>query len=292
MSRREIAQELECSFNMSGETVFHGEDIARMMETAGEPEYRTGYDRNFWIWKRAEPGKDYMISADVARGDGKDYSVFHVFDLVTMEIVAEYRGKVAPDVFSQILLDAGGEYGNCMLVVENNTVGFAVLGKLKESGYPNIYYSIKSTHEYIDQYQGEHLTNAVPGFSMTQKTRPLIVAKLEEFVRNKLIKVNSVRLVNEMKTFIWNNGRAEAMRSYNDDLVMSLAIGCWVRDTALVENRKESEYKRVFLKSMSKSSTMLNTTIPGMQGYQHKKSQKALQKHKNSTEEFPWLYKG
>ena len=136
------------------------------------------------------------------------------------------------------------------------------------------------------------MSNAVAGFSMTQKTRPLIVAKLEEFVRNKLIKINSIRLLNEMKTFVWNNGRAEAMRSYNDDLVMSCAIGCWVRDTALVENRKETEYKKVFLNSMTKSSTMLNTTIPGMQGHQSKKSQSNLNKHKKNVEQFSWLYKG
>jgi len=292
MSRREIAQELECSFNMSGETVFHGEDISRILEFTQDPEYRTGHDRNFWIWKRAEEGVSYMISADVARGDGKDYSVFHVFNLSTMEIVAEYQGKVTPDVFSQVLIDAGREYNNCMLVVENNTVGFAVLEKLRERDYPNVYYSIKSTHEYIDQHRGEHMSNAVAGFSMTQKTRPLIVAKLEEFVRNKLIKINSIRLLNEMKTFVWNNGRAEAMRSYNDDLVMSCAIGCWVRDTALVENRKETEYKKVFLNSMTKSSTMLNTTIPGMQGHQSKKSQSNLNKHKKNVEQFSWLYKG
>ena len=49
-----------------------------------------------------------------------------------MEIVAEYQGRVTPDLFSKILFDAGREYGDCMIVVENNTVGFAVLDKLKE----------------------------------------------------------------------------------------------------------------------------------------------------------------
>ena len=292
MSSREIAQELECSFNMSGETVFHGQDLSLMIDNSSDPEYRTGFDRNLWMWKRAEEGRNYMISADVARGDGKDYSVFHVFDIATMEIVAEYQGKVTPDIFSQVLTNTGREYNNCMLVIENNSVGFAVLEKVKESGYPNIYYSIKSTHEYIDQHRGESMSNAVAGFSMTQKTRPLIVAKLEEFVRNKLIKINSIRLLNEMKTFVWNNGRAEAMRSYNDDLVMSCAIGCWVRDTALVENKREIEYKKVLLDSMIRSSTTMNTTIPGMQGHKPKNIKSELKEHKKNIEEYSWLYKG
>ena len=66
----------------------------------------------------------------------------------------------------------------------------------------------------------------------------------------------------------------------------------WVRDTALVENRREMEYKKVFLNSMSKSSTILNTTIPGMQGHQAKKAKKTLEKHKKDAEQYSWLYKG
>ncbi len=61
---------------------------------------------------------------------------------------------------------------------------------------------------------------------------------MEEFIRNNLIKIYSSRLLSEMKTFIWNNGRPEAMRSYNDDLIMACAVGCWVRDTALSEQSK------------------------------------------------------
>ena len=73
----------------------------------------------------------------------------------------------------------------------------------------------------------------VPGFSMTMKTRPLVIAKLEEYFREKSVIVHSSRLIDELFVFIWNNSRAEAMAGYNDDLAMSLSIGLWVRDTAL-----------------------------------------------------------
>ena len=73
----------------------------------------------------------------------------------------------------------------------------------------------------------------VPGFSMTMKTRPLVIAKLEEYFREKSVIIHSSRLVDELFVFIWNNNRAEAMSGYNDDLAMSLSIGLWVRDTAL-----------------------------------------------------------
>jgi len=94
MSRREIAQELECNFNMSGETVFAAEDLEVYINMCKEPKYKTGFDRNLWIWEQQAEGQDYFISADVARGDGKDYSTALVFKTSTMEVVAEYKGKV------------------------------------------------------------------------------------------------------------------------------------------------------------------------------------------------------
>jgi len=292
MSRREIAQELECNFNMSGETVFHGDDLAHIEAHIREPKYRTGFDRNYWIWEEFQPEHNYMISADVARGDGRDYSVFHVIKLTTMEIIAEYQGKVTPDVFSEILYNAGNEYGKCMVVVENNSVGYSVLEKLREKNYPNLYHSIKSTHEYIDQLQAESVSNAVAGFTTSSKTRPLVIAKMEEFVRNKLIKIYSARLLNEMKTFIWNNGKPEAMRSYNDDLVMACSIGCWIRDTALMENQRDVDYSRACLDSMIVTNSRLDTTIPGQNDYKRNSIFDKIKEAKSNNDQYPWLFKG
>ena len=141
--RREIAQELECNFNMSGETVFAAEDLESYHAMVRQPKHRTGFDRNLWIWEERQHDSTYILAADVARGEGKDYSICHVMKLETMEIVAEYQGKCTPGVFSRVLFDMGQEYGNGLLVVENNSVGFAVLDKLKEMRYPNLYHSIK-----------------------------------------------------------------------------------------------------------------------------------------------------
>ena len=210
-----------------------------------------------------------------------------------MEIVAEYQGKCTPDIFARVLSETGREYNNCMIVVENNTVGFAVLDKLNDFEYPNIYYSIKSTHEYVDQYTAEYKSNAVAGFTTSNKTRPLIIAKMEEFIRNKLINIRSLRLYNEMKTFVWNNGRAQAMRSYNDDLVMACAIGCWIRDTIFAENQRDAEYKKSMIDSMISAKTMLNTTIPGMAGYNKKQKMIDVKiEERKKMIEHAWLYKG
>ena len=293
MSRRQIAQELECNFNASGETVIHSDDIARIDAQIKPPKHRTGFDRNFWIWEEYNPENTYLLSADVARGDGHDYSVFHIFKLETMEIIAEYQGKVTPDLFSEIAYGAGKEYGDCMIVVENNSVGFSVLEKLKEKQYPNVYHSVKSTHEYIDQLTAESRTGSIAGFTTSLKTRPLLVAKFEEFIRNKILTIYSSRLRSELDIFIWNNGRPEAQRGYNDDLVMACAIGCWVRDTAIIENERDLAYKKAMLGSIIKSNSVLDTRLPGMVGRskQHDIDDK-LKEQQGQQKKHIWLLKG
>ena len=292
MSKRQIAQELQCSFNASGETVIHPEDLERLVAGIVEPQYRTGFDRNLWIWQNSTPGSTYLLVADVARGDAADYSVFHVIKVDTMEIVAEYQGKPNLEQFAILLDNTGREYGNCMLVVENNSLGISILEKLSDREYPNLYHSIKGTHEYIDQIQAESINNSVPGFTTSSKTRPLIVAKLEEFIRNKLINIHSSRIINEFKTFIWHNNRAQAMRSYHDDLVMALAIGCWVRDTALEVNKKDIEYQMAMIDGFKLNSGKIQSTIPGMVGHKMGGMSDETRKIKKQYEEFVWLIKG
>jgi hypothetical protein len=293
MSRRQIAQELECNFNMSGETVFHADDMVEIEKALCEPKYKTGFDRNLWIWEEYQPGSTYVLSADVARGDGQDYSTFMIFKVETDEIVAEYKGKATPDIFADMLKEVGKEFGTCMVVVENNSVGWTVLSKLEEVGYPNLYYSRKSTHEFVEQLYAESArSGVVPGFSTTQKTRPLIVAKFEEFVRNKLIKIKSKRLYNEMKTFIWHNGKPQAMKKHNDDLIMSCAIGCWVKDTAYATNQRELDYKKAFLSSMTSTNKQLNTSIPGMISHEPIAAKNKLKTIEKKYKDFIWLLKG
>jgi hypothetical protein len=144
----------------------------------------------------------------------------------------------------------------------------------------------------VEEYQADQMSNAVAGFTTTSKTRPLIVAKMEEFIRNNLIKIYSSRLLAEMKTFVWNNGRAEAMRSYNDDLIMSFAVGCWVRDTALSANQRDAEYAKAFIGSITKNTNELDTRINGMIGTKNMKMKEQFNKQTQAHQDFPWLFKG
>jgi len=210
-----------------------------------------------------------------------------------MEVVVEYQGKPNLDMYATILFQTAKEYGNCLLVVENVGIGISILEKLIELQYSNIYYSLKGSHEYVESHRGERDSGAIPGFTTSMKTRPLIVAKLEEFIRNKLITAYSLRLINELRTFIWHNGKPQAMRGYNDDLTMALAIACWVRDTALTVNERDLAYNKACLNSMIAVNTKINTTIPGMAGYDRKEAldEKLFQAQEDYAQ-YSWLIKG
>lgn len=288
MSKREIAQEYLCNFNASGETVIDPDDLERLRNTVCEPKHKSWVDRNYHIWKPYNHQGKYVLVADVARGDGEDYSVFHIINVSTMEQVAEYQGKIEPEQFCKLLCDAGKEYGNALIVIENNNIGFTVAQRVAENGYRNLYYSNKTTHEYIEPVTAIGNSSAVPGFTTSVKTRPLIIAKLDEIIRNNAIHINSARLVRELEKFVWVNGRPEAQKGYNDDLVMSLAIACWVRDTTLINNQKDVELNKAILQSISKAGSNLNTSIHGMHNY--KETQ--LNTNKQMYRDFLWLLKG
>ncbi len=83
------------------------------------------------------------------------------------------------------------------------------------------------------------------------------------------------------------------MRGYNDDLTMALAIGCWIRDTALTVNNREVEYKKACLASIVKVDTRISTTIPGMTNHDRKKAidEKMFQAQDDYTK-YSWLIKG
>ena len=222
LSDRQIAQEYLCDFTSSGETFLSANDIAWLKSIAKPPIDRGGFDMNVWIWKYPLTEHNYLITADVSRGDSKDYSTFHIIDIEEGECVAEYKGKIPPDRFAELLAKFGKKYNNALMCPENNSYGYATILKLKEIGYPNLYHK-KRKQVFIGGYTPSG-DNDIAGFTTSGKTRNLVLTKLEEVLRNKQILIYSSRFCDELKTFTWRGNKAQAMRGHNDDLVMSFAI--------------------------------------------------------------------
>jgi hypothetical protein len=180
-------------------------------------------DGALWIWKEPMGGHEYIIGADCAEGVGKDgdNSCFQIIDAVSLEQVAEfYSNLVPPNIFAQIINQIGIYYNTATVVVENNAIGGAVLNSLSnDMGYEAVYYENKKSSTKL-------------GIKMTPSNRPVFLEALQNRLTNGSVRINSQRLVSELKTFIFNaqKKRAEAIKGKHDDAIMALCIALYVRD--------------------------------------------------------------
>ena len=251
----QAAQECDADFLTSGQSVVDPAILTWYKDSLVEsPIEEQGIDRNLWIWRQPDYTKEYIVVADVSRGDGTDYSATQVFEISDMEQVAEYKGKLSTTDYGNFLIELATKYNDALLVVENNNIGWATIQTIIDRQYKNLFYMSKDLqvvdieNNISNKYRAED-KNMVPGFSTTAKTRPLIIAKMEEYTREKLVKLHSNRLIDELFVFIYKSGlihtKAEAMDGYNDDLVMSYSIALWIRDTALriQKDRNDLQWK-------------------------------------------------
>lgn len=255
---RNAAQECDCDFASSGNTFIDPVIIQWYYDTQlAEPIERRLFDKAYWIWEYADPMKYYMVVADVARGDGGDYSTFHVIDIETVKQVAEFKSQIGTREFAKILVTAATEYNNALLIIEHASIGWDVIQSVIEMQYPNLYYSTRGEYSmnmetYIDKY--DRGNSLVPGFSTNAITRPLILEKMRTFIENKQVTMRSIRFIEELRVFIWKNNKAQAMPGYNDDLVMSFAIGMFLRETSLKFKRTMEDMSYSSLNSFTKTS--------------------------------------
>jgi len=238
LGKRAASQECDCDFLTSGNSVIDLMILKEYEETRVKDPIEMRRGQSLWIFSLPEDGHDYIVCADVARGDGSDYSAAHVLDVETLEQVAEFQDQIPTKDFGDLLVVLATEYNDALLIVERENIGWAVLQQIRDRQYKNTFYS-SSDLKIVDVEK--QLTNRFahddkklqPGFSTNVGTRQLVVNKLEAYFRERSVIIRSIRTINELKTFIFENGKAQAAENYNDDLAMSLGIGLWVRDTAL-----------------------------------------------------------
>jgi hypothetical protein len=261
---RNAAQECDCDFSTSGDSVVEPDILNWYIETfQADPVAKGGFDGNLWRWEYPDYTRNYMVVADVARGDGKDYSAFHVLDVETAKQVAEYKGQISTRDYGHMLVAIATEYNNALLVIENANIGWDTIQTVIDRGYQNMYYSSKSDTANItmDNFMNRNENTLVPGFTNSIKTRPLVVSKLESYMRERACVIQSRRTLEELRTFVWKHGKAQATDGYNDDLVMSLGIGLFLRDTALRFNQSAMDLTRASLGGIGKVSYISGPSI-------------------------------
>jgi len=276
LGSRKAAQECDTDFLTSGNTLIDMAILQYYKEThAKEPEEKRSIDKGLWIWEYPDYSRTYVIAADVGRGDGSDYSACHVFDIENLRQVAEYKGHIGTREYGRLLATLGVEYNNALIIVERENIGWDTVQELIDINYQNLFYS-SSDLQYVDVQR--QLTNKIgtqekklkPGFGTTQRTRPLLISKIENYFEEINMETNetsmtihSHRLINELQTFIWKDGKAQAQSGRNDDLVMALGMLLWVRDTALKLRQEGIDLTKMILGKIGTSPRFEGVYRPG-----------------------------
>lgn len=238
---RKTAQEIDGDFLTSGNTVFDLADI-RDIEDFIQNEVKITYKGFKGLLNQFEEpirDKQYWLAADIATGRSNDFTTMSIMDRQGDEKLA-FKGKIPIDKATDMIAKWGRKYNNAIAAPESNDIGLGVATNLQNEGYHNLYYS-KSMLRKKGQTRPEQ--QEIPGWYTTKKNRPLIIAELEEDVRNNTCTIKDKFFCDEAPTFIYDSrNRAIAMNKdstagddlfddlvYTDDAIFAKAICNWIR---------------------------------------------------------------
>ena len=248
---KKIAQELDVSFIGSGGNVVDDEYITYQEENyVKDPEFSAEVEKSMWIWKKPEVGHKYIMGVDVSRGDGKDSSTIVILDFENLEQVAEFQFKLPPDMLAEIVYKYGVMYNAYTIVDITGGMGVATVLKLLEMDYKYLHYDDPKSRKLSDKYakmrykEGEK----VPGFNVGN-TRLQMVSELEEHIRENKTLVRSQRMISELRTFVYKNGRPDHMEGYHDDIIMAFAMCIFVVQTSFKKLEQVEKQTKAMLES-------------------------------------------
>jgi hypothetical protein len=245
--RRKISQELECNFLGSGDNVIPPETVEHIRETCiREPENKF-MGGAIWQWKEPVVGHKYIMGIDVSRGDSEDFTTFCIIDFDEREQVLEYLGKIPPDVAAEVAYKWAIMYSAFIVIDITGGMGVSTSRKLQEMGYKDLYVDGK---DVFNKWKYDpKINDKIPGLNFNSK-RVQIISAFEEALRHKFL-VRSIRLLNELNTFVYINGRPDHMKGQHDDLIMAMAMAIYVGESSFTQLNKLTEQTKAMVDSWS-----------------------------------------
>jgi hypothetical protein len=183
------------------------------------------------VYEESIEGHDYVMTVDVARGVGNDYSAFTVMDVTTIpyKLVAKYKNnEIKPILFPNIIDTVGRSYNNANVLVEVNDIGGQVADILQfDLEYDNLLMCAMKGR--AGQIVGTGFSNkAQLGVKMTKAVKKYGCANLKAMIEDDKLLINDYDVISELTTFIQRNDSFGAEDGCNDDLAMCLVIFSWL----------------------------------------------------------------
>jgi len=229
-SEEQFRQEFECEFLGSANTLIHPTKL-RSLAFKRPSRNWNGVD----IYDEPQENHIYVMSVDVARGVGLDYSAFTVFDAtnVPYKLVAKFRNKeVSPLLYPNYIHSIAKLYNEAYILVEINDIGGQVADILhNDLEYENlIATSIKGRAG--QQVSGGFSTGTQFGVRTTKQVKRIGTSNLKDLIENDKLIIEDFDIITELASFIGKRQSYEAEEGSHDDLVMTCVLFAWlVRQT-------------------------------------------------------------
>jgi len=226
-SEQQFKIEFECEFLGSVNTLISPAKLKNLVYD--EPLKRNaGLD----IYENPKKEHNYVISVDVARGLGNDYSAFIVFDTTEFpyKVVAKYRNnEIKPMLFPNIILDVAKGYNNAYLLIEVNDIGDQVASILQyDLEYENLLMASMRGRNGQIVGQGFSGKKTQLGVRMTAAVKKLGCSNLKTLLEDDKLLTSDYDIISELTTFAQKHNSFEAEEGCNDDLAMCLVIFAWL----------------------------------------------------------------
>ena len=226
-SEQQFKVEFECEFLGSVNTLINPSKLKNLV-------YENPIQKNAGLDVYEAPQKDhnYLITVDVARGLGNDYSAFIVFDITNFpyKAVAKYRNnEIKPMLFPSIIADVGKAYNKAFILCEVNDIGDQVASILNyDLEYDNLL--MCSQRGRAGQVVGAGFSGkrSQLGVRTTAAVKKLGCSNLKTLLEDDKILIIDYDIISELTTFSQKHNSFEAEEGCNDDLAMCLVIFAWL----------------------------------------------------------------
>lgn len=226
-SQRQFTQEFECEFLGSVDTLISAAKLKAL--AFDEPITR---NKGLDIYEKPKDKNEYLLTVDVSRGIGGDYSAFIVYDITTVpyKIVGKYRNnEIKPMLFPNVINDVARAYNNAWVLCEVNDVGDGVASILNyDLEYPNVLMCAMRGRAGQIVGQGFSGNKTQLGVKMSVTVKKVGCANLKQIIEDDKLIFNDYEIISELTTFIQKKQSFEADEGFHDDLVMCMVIFAWL----------------------------------------------------------------
>jgi len=226
-SEQQFKVEFECEFLGSVDTLINVSKLRNLVYT--DPLKR---NKGLDVYEEPKEENNYLITIDVARGIGNDYSAFIVFDITNFpyKTVAKYKNnEIKPMLFPNIIHDVAKAYNDAWLLIEVNDIGDQVASIMHfDLEYDNVLMCAMRGRAGQIVGTGFSGKKSQLGVRMTAAVKKLGCSNLKTLVEDDKLLVNDYDIISELTTFIQRKNSFEAEEGCNDDLAMCLVIFSWL----------------------------------------------------------------